>query len=172
MSIKNYKPCLVQLMNYLDSPNPRYSIETEFDEARLLSITDKEVYSWLCMKAYGKADVTSEDNPIGARSNSIHFLKKAVSFFMPNKNTQWCVRNKCGNPTRSTLVNELIKMMKKKEVRKQGKPSQARRACEIDEFRQLVKGLQNSNKKICAMLFHVWQNFNFHALLNLMTQLV
>ena len=54
------------------------------------------------------------------------FSKKSASFFMPNKNTQWCVMNKCGNPTRSTLVNELIKMMKKKEVRKQGKPSQSR----------------------------------------------
>ena len=167
MSIKNYKPCLVQLMNYLDSPNPRYSIETEFDEARLLRITDKEVYSWLCMKAYGKADATSEDNPIGARSNSIHFSKKAVSFFMPNKNTQWCVRNKCGNPTRSTLVNELIKMMKKKEVRKQGKPSQARRACEIDEFRQLVKGLQNSNKKNLRYVVSCMAKFQFSCIARL-----
>ena len=134
MSSKSYKPCLVHLMNYLDSPNPPYTVETELDEERLLQITNKEVYGWLCTKVYGKADATSEDNPIGARSNSIHFLKKTVSFFMPNKNTQWCVMNKCGNPTRSTLVNELIKMMKKREVRKQGKPSQARQPCEIDEF--------------------------------------
>ena len=118
MSKKNYKPCLVQLMNYLDSPNPPYSIETEFDEGRLLQITEKEVYSWICTKAYGMADATLENNSIGARSNSIHFSKKAVSFFMSNKNTQWCVMNKCGNPTRSMLVNELIKMMKKKEVQK------------------------------------------------------
>ena len=82
MSKKNYKPCLVQLMNYLDSPNPPYSIEKEFNEGRLLQITDKEVYSWLCTKAYGKSNATSDDNLIGARSNSIYFLKKVISFFM------------------------------------------------------------------------------------------
>ena len=71
------------------------------------------------------------------------------------------------------MLNELIKMMKKKEVQNQGKPSQSRQVCELDKFWQLVKGLQNSGKKnLRYVVLCVWQNFNFRAFLDLMTQLV
>ena len=91
---------------------------------------------------------------------------------MLTKNTQWCVLNRCGNPTRSTLLNELIKMMKKKEVQKQGKPSQARQPCELDEFHQLIKGLQSSSENILKYVVSCMEKFQFCAFLNLMTQLV
>jgi hypothetical protein len=44
---------------------------------------------------------------------------------MPNKLASWNSLIRCGNPTRSIPVNELIKAVKKKEVRKQGKQSAA-----------------------------------------------
>ena len=67
---------------------------------------------------------------------------------MPNKNTQWCVALNSGNPTRSTLVNNLIKDIKQKEVRKEGKVLMARRPLEIDEFRHLIKKLHESTDSI------------------------
>jgi hypothetical protein len=53
---------------------------------------------------------------------------------MPNKLTAWNAISGQGNPTRSIEVNELIKKVKKKEVRKQGAPSKTRRSMTIPEF--------------------------------------
>ena len=44
-----------------------------------------------------------------------------------------------GNPTRSIDVKYLIAKVKKKEVRKQGKHSQARRSLELKEFEEPQK---------------------------------
>ena len=136
---KSYKPSLIQLLNHIDKPTTPYTTQTQFTADRLLQITDKQVYEWLAIRAYGVPNPGAEDKPTFARSNSIQYSKKAVSYFMPNKNTQWCVALNSGNPTRSTLVNNLIKGIKKKEVRKEGKALMARRPLEIDEFRQLIK---------------------------------
>ena len=57
---------------------------------------------------------------------------------------QWNVETGTGNPTRSVQVNELIKWVKKLEVRKQGKASSARRAIEAPEFEQTIEILQES----------------------------
>ena len=44
-----------------------------------------------------------------------------------------------GNPTRSIDVNNIIAKLKKKEVRKHGKPSQARCSLELEEFKEAQK---------------------------------
>jgi hypothetical protein len=46
----------------------------------------------------------------------------------------WNAISEHGNPTMSIEVNELIKKVKKKEVRKQGAPSKTRHLMTIDEF--------------------------------------
>ena len=61
---------------------------------------------------------------------------------MPNKLLPWNEQTRSGNPTRSLVVNNLIKEVKKKEVWKQGKPSCARRAMKLDEYIELVKCLR------------------------------
>ena len=43
-----------------------------------------------------------------------------------------------GSPTKSILVNKFIKRVKKQEVRKQGKPSQAACAIKIKEFYEFI----------------------------------
>jgi hypothetical protein len=48
-----------------------------------------------------------------------------------------------GNPTKSDEVNELIKRVKKKEVCKQGKPSQARRPLEPGDLEQTFEILNS-----------------------------
>jgi Transcriptional activator of glycolytic enzymes len=47
-----------------------------------------------------------------------------------------------GNPTRSREILDLIKFVKKKEVRRQGVPSQARRPLTLAEFRSVVQALK------------------------------
>jgi hypothetical protein len=50
--------------------------------------------------------------------------KKRFLFFHPNRLMDWSSGRNEGNPTRSIEINNLIKRVKKKEVRKQGVASQ------------------------------------------------
>jgi hypothetical protein len=79
----------------------------------------------MCVKAHGTPEPGPDDNPTEARSSSLEFWKKAISSFMLNRLMAWNVLNDVGNPTKSIEVNDLIKAIKKKEVRKQGKASTA-----------------------------------------------
>ena len=63
---------------------------------------------------------------------------------MPNRLVAWNEETKSGNPTRSVRLNDLIKLVKKKEVRKLGKMSQAHRAFEKSEFEWMLKRLRGS----------------------------
>ena len=90
---------------------------------------------------YGMPDPTPEDNPTHGRASSLMYNKKAISYFMPNKLTTWNAISREGNPTRSIDMNELIKALMKKEVWKQGTPSNADRPLEEQEFNQLISTL-------------------------------
>jgi hypothetical protein len=72
-------------------------------------------------------------------------MKKALSSFMPNKHMSWNEVTKQGNPTKSPEIHELIKRIKKKEVRGQGAPSKARRPLTDAEFRRTVELLRNNS---------------------------
>ena len=77
------------------------------------------------MKTFGIANPGIDANPISARSNSLTYWKKAILFFHPDRLMEWSSGRNEGNPTRSIEVNNLIKRVKKKEVRrKQGVVSQ------------------------------------------------
>ena len=76
----------------------------------------------------------------------LEYYKKALSYYMPNRLIGWNAISKTGNPTRSIPVNELIKAVKKKEVRRQGKPSSARRPLEPDEFELMLDMCNNLNR--------------------------
>jgi hypothetical protein len=62
------------------------------------------------------------------------FWKKAWSYFMLNQITPWNEISHVGNPTCSTVVNKIIKAMKKMEAARLGRPSQARWAFQPMEF--------------------------------------
>lgn len=53
---------------------------------------------------------------------------------MPNHHMQWNNISNIGNPTQSTALNDVIKKVKKFEVRQQGAPSQAHRSCNNHKF--------------------------------------
>ena len=55
---------------------------------------------------------------------------------------QWNELTKTENPTKSIVLNEMIKKVVKHEVGKQGAPSKARRALQDAEFRDMVNKLQ------------------------------
>ena len=61
---------------------------------------------------------------------------------MPDKLQSWSVRRQDGNLTRSVAVNDLIKLVKKKEVRHQGKKSQARSPFTEKEYEFLMAQLE------------------------------
>jgi hypothetical protein len=67
---------------------------------------------------------------------------------MPNRLMLWNAVSGQGNLTRSIEVNTLIKKVKKKEVRKQGVPSKARRAVTHDDFRRMHSILREKNDVI------------------------
>lgn len=120
-----YKPTLVSMMSYLDSV--QYDKDHTFTDVQLGLVTAADVLRWMNVKTFGIPDPPLDANPTLARSNSIKYWKKALSFFMPNRLMAWNRLTNQGNPTRSIEINDLIKRVKKKEVCKQGVPSSARR---------------------------------------------
>ena len=159
---ETYYSYLIDLMNYVKNPEVPFNKQSTFADEELLTLTDQDVFCWLAMKSYGVPNPTADDNPTLARSNTLQYAKKAVSFFMPNKNTQWNVALASGNPTKSVLVNGLIKAVKKKEVRKEGKASQARRPLTMEEFKQLVKLLHAKTDPVKRYVLTTMIKFQFH----------
>ena len=141
MSSSTYKPVLIRLMSYLDGTV--YSKETEFETDRLKELTPEDLMRWLNKKVFGD-ESPSENSRALVRSSAIAYWKKALSYFMPNKLMQWNEINRVGSPTKSTLINDLIKRVKKLEVRKLGVASKARRPLNEGEFRKIVKMLKES----------------------------
>ncbi|EJK52776.1 hypothetical protein THAOC_27919 [Thalassiosira oceanica] len=124
---KKYEPRLRELMQYVHRCEEPYEKGTTFTREQLLELKPEHIEGWLKMKAYGTdcPDIENGDRPIHARSSSLENSKKSVSFFMPNKYPQWC--NGQGNPTKSSLLAEMIKDVKLFEVRGEGSESKAKR---------------------------------------------
>jgi hypothetical protein len=72
--------------------------------------------------------------PTNGWSDSLYYAKKALSKYIPNKNANWV--NGQGNPTKSVLVNEMVKQVKKFEVCGEGSASNAKRPLKQSEFRK------------------------------------
>jgi hypothetical protein len=83
---------------------------------------------------------------------------------MPNKLMAWNRLSNQGNPTRSIEINDLIKRVKKKEVRKQGAPSQTRRPMSGREFHLLHGILKASNDIVWRHGITCLINFQFHLI--------
>ena len=66
---------------------------------------------------------------------------------MPNRLIVWVSGREEGNPTRSIEVNKLIKRVKKKEVRKQGRPSKAKRPLTVEEEWKIMKIICVNNNR-------------------------
>jgi hypothetical protein len=159
-----YKSTLDSVLSFVH--HTEYSRDKTYTKGELRALTPENILHWMNLKAFGVTDPPADANPISARSNSLSFWKKAISFFMPNRLMVWTSGRNEGNPTRSIEVNNLIKRVKKKEVRKQGVASQCRRAITEVEFRTMQKILQNHdrNSSIWRYGLYALTNFQFHLL--------
>ena len=162
---KQYRPYLVKFWNYCYQTN--YDKEHNFTQDELFTITPELLYAHLANKVYGIPNPTDGDNPTKGRSSSIEFAKKAISYFMPNRLAHWDVQTNRGNPTKSVLVNELIKRVKKKEVRKQGTMSSARRPMVVEEFVNVVKHLRAQPSPFAKYSAASYFIFQFHLIARL-----
>jgi hypothetical protein len=95
----------------------------------------------MCKATFGKGDITAKDRPTQGRSSSLSMMKKYVSHCMSNKGTNWC--NGQGNPTKSVSMNSLIRLVKKFEVRGEGKDRQGKHPLRQDEFLKTLELLKH-----------------------------
>ena len=137
---KRYWRTLLALMSLKDGL--MYPSDHVFSPSDLLTIRPSHVVEFFCLKVYGTPYPEADAKPSFGRSSSLESYKKQISYFMPNKLVAWNVATETGNPTRSIPVNELIKRVKKEEVRKRGKATVARRPLELDEFGKLIDMLR------------------------------
>jgi hypothetical protein len=112
--VRSYKKVLTTFMQF--RTGTAYHHEYEFDNHELNSITADDVCFYLRFKAYGSPTPGANQLPTFCRSSTLHFHKKAISHFIPNRHLRYNVDTHTGNPTRSPAVNDLIKRVKRSEV--------------------------------------------------------
>jgi hypothetical protein len=129
---KQYNPSLDSLMSFIASE--QFACNYIYSDAELCVIQPKHVLRWMNFRTFGTIIPPVDAKPIGARSSLLQYWKKAISFFHPDRLMVWSAGRREGNPTRSIEINNLIKRVKKKEVRKQEVMSQTCRAITEVEF--------------------------------------
>jgi hypothetical protein len=159
---QQYHPILCKFMSWKHA-GQLFGKDHVFSAEAMAAITPEELVRWFRLIAYGTETPGPEDRPTLRRSTGIAFCKKAISYFMADGSAQWNSQAKTGNPTMSKAVNKLLAEIKKHEVRKQGKASNAKRDMKRAEFKKTMLLLRNANGftnqyKIPAMLtmqFHL-----------------
>ena len=140
-----------------------YAIDHQFDQQTLGTIRPEQLVRYFRLISYGNETPGPTDQPTLRRSSGISFCKKAISYFMADGSAQWNSQGNTGNPTMSKAVNKCIQEIKKHEVRKQGKKSNAKRDLKWPEFKKTLELLNSSSSlahryKIPAMFklqFHL-----------------
>jgi hypothetical protein len=142
-----YSGHMCTFMNYLNGTN--HTKEHHFTDEQLIQLTPNHIIKFFRFRAFE----FEEDRPInevsdwvtGWRGSTLEAYKRSISHFMPNKIPTWDRMNQQGNPTKSGDINDFIKLVKKLEVRKKGKPSQAKRALTRREFNFAINLLEEEN---------------------------
>ncbi|ETW07799.1 hypothetical protein H310_02228 [Aphanomyces invadans] len=113
--------------------------DPNFTETNLLDVTPEDIRRYFNLKAFGTTAPTSASLPTHARANTLKSMKKMLSAFMPRRMIPWDEPRREGNPTRSVVVNDVITLVMKCEVRRQGVESKAHRPIEFTEFMNALK---------------------------------
>jgi hypothetical protein len=139
-----FKPYLLDLMSFAHNRvNNKYPKETVFSKEDLLAIQPHHIRRWLNWRAYGVTNPDDNARVTGCRSNSLLKAKQAISFYMPNKHVPWIDGSgpnnpSGGNPTRHMSISALIKKVKKKECRGQGRKANDKGAYSQAEFNKVL----------------------------------
>ena len=98
--------------------------------------------------------------------NSLLYHKQAISYCMPQTLQPWDKDEYKGNPTRSLAVNKLLGVIKKMEIRKEGKESSADRAFEPEEFAAVIHMLANNMdaNRLERVLYPLMFIFAYHMI--------
>ena len=115
-TIDRYKSILDALMSFIDGlgEGKEYGKEKVYSQDKPNPVTPHDVVWWMNLCCFGTPDPALDVDPKLARSNTLQFYKKAISFFMPNRLITWTSSRMDGTPTKSLDVNGLIKRVKKK----------------------------------------------------------
>ena len=166
-----YKSVLVRLLSFLD--DVKYSKETIFPKERLAMLKPDDLMRFFNSKIFGAENPTDEQRlRPQLRSTCVEFWKKALSYYMPNRLMQWNELAEVGNPTRCLAINDLIKSMKKSEVKNLGVKTKARWAMTDIEFKKIkelcynLEARQNSSV-VTKYGVGAQMNFQFHLMARL-----
>ncbi|ETN18607.1 hypothetical protein PPTG_21583 [Phytophthora nicotianae INRA-310] len=136
----------IALLLFLKVDRP-FNTDTVSNKSKLLEITPDDVCRWMNLRAFGEENPAEDAKPVNARASTLDYAKKDPSSFMPRCTVPWDpIRNE-GNPTRSDLVNAVIKKVKRSEIRREGVQSAARRPVDYEEFIRLLKLSRSKNDK-------------------------
>ena len=104
-TLKRYKSVLAAFMSFLHRrlPGDSYERDHVFTEAELTAVIPLDVCRYMRLKAYGSEFPSPDTNPIHSRHSAISFDKKAISFWMPNRD-KWSVTRTEGSSTQSKDV--------------------------------------------------------------------
>jgi hypothetical protein len=72
---------LVHFMTFMNGI--AYAKDHQFIQDTLASLTPDDLARWMCQKAYGTPEPNPDANPTQARSSSLHYWKKAISYYIP-----------------------------------------------------------------------------------------
>jgi hypothetical protein len=80
----DYHATLVHFMTFTNGI--AYAKDHQFVQDKLAPLKPDDVARWMCQKAYGTLE--PDANPTQARSSSLHYWKKAILYYMPNRGMQ------------------------------------------------------------------------------------
>ena len=132
-----YRDHFLPLMNHVHQMT--FSSNHQWTRPELLAVTPDKIMVYLKTKIYD--DLNADPNVISPKryqANTIKCWKKAWSFFMINKMTNWDEVMQHGNPARCAKLNSLIGSMIKMEVAQRGQPSHAHRALTAHSLRKFT----------------------------------
>ena len=69
----------------------QYTKAQAYRKSELNAVTPNDVLRWMNNKVFGMPDPPLDANPVSARSSSLQFYKKSISYFMPNRLAGGCV---------------------------------------------------------------------------------
>ena len=125
--------------------NTVYTQDTTYTKGELRAPRPETVLQWMNQKAFVVTDPPVDANPTLARSNSLVFWKKAISFFMPNHlflhGHLVAIKE-----TPPAVLMSITSQSEKKQLCKQGMASQCRRAITEVEFQRMQHILQKNHK--------------------------
>jgi hypothetical protein len=153
-------------MAYIDKdPGGDYPRTMEWNQEQLLATVTDAIARYFKQLAYCTSTTGPNDMPTHCRSTKLKQYKKAISFYMPNKISEWDVRLALGNPTKLVPLNDVVSTVRKMDCRKQGRPSCAKWDMKREEYHMTMRILNTKfgnyelQGKVPTML-----KFQFHTI--------